>query len=274
VSPGYFETLGVLLVRGRLLTPRDRNGQPYVAVVNQAFERLYLSGGDAIGRRFRRGNRQPWVRVVGVVNDVRRGGKTEQVKPQIYLAAAQTDIYPVRLADFAVRALGRPLALVKPVEQQVWAIDKDQPVTGVRTMQEILDRSVAEQRFQMLLLVVFAAVAVVLAMIGISGVLTYSVSQRMNEIGVRIALGASPGEIVAMVLRQAGTMIGAGVVLGIVGALALTRLVAGLLFQVKTNDAATYAAAAGLLVLVALAAAMVPAVRGSRVDPLVALREQ
>jgi putative ABC transport system permease protein len=274
VSPGYFETLGVPLIRGRVLTQRDRKGQPYVAVVNQQFEREFLSGGDAIGRRVRRGDKQPWVTVVGVVNDVRRGGKTDKLRPQIYLSAAQTDIYPVRLADFAVRASGSPSLLVKPVQQQVWAIDKHQPITGVRTMQEIIDRSVSEQRFEMMLLVVFAGVAVALAVIGISGVLSYSVNQRRNEIGVRMALGASPGRIVRMMMRQAGVMIGGGVVLGLGGALAVTRLVAKLLFHVRPYDAATYVAAIGLLVLVAIGAALAPALRGSRVDPMVALRDQ
>jgi ABC-type antimicrobial peptide transport system permease subunit len=154
----------------------------------------------------------------------------------------------------------------------VWAIDKDQPVTGVRTLQEIVDRSVSEQRFQMLLLLVFAGVAAALAVIGISGVLTYSINQRRNEIGVRIALGAGPSRIVGMILRQAAVMIGLGVVLGIAGALAATRVVANLLFRVQTNDAGIYVWSAGLLVLVALAAALLPALRGSRLDPLDALR--
>jgi predicted lysophospholipase L1 biosynthesis ABC-type transport system permease subunit len=243
-----------------------------VAVANQEFERLYLNGGSAIGRRFRRGPKQPWVTVVGIVNDVRRSGKTRDIRPQIYLPAAQTDLYPVRLADFAVRTAGDPRLLLKAIEQQVWALDKDQPVTSVRTLQEIVDRSVSEQRFQMLLLVVFAAVAASLAVIGISGVLTYSVNQRRNEIGVRIALGAGPSRIVAMILRQAAVMIGVGVVLGIAGALAATRVVANLLFRVQTTDAAIYVCSAGVLVLVALAAALLPALRGARLDPLDALR--
>jgi putative ABC transport system permease protein len=272
VSVGYFETLGIPLVRGRTLTPADRTGAAHVAVVNQAFARQYLQGGDPLGRHFRRGPKAPWFEIVGMVNDVRRGGKTQAIKPQIYLPAAQTDGYPVRLADFAVRTAGDPRLLTGAIQQQVWAIDKDQPVTGVRTMDEIVSLSVAEQRFQMLLLALFASVAVVLAMIGIFGVLSYSVNQRMNELGIRVALGASPARILTMVLTHAGGLIAGGVVIGLAGALALTRLVANLLFHVQAHDWTTYAAATLLLALVGLAAAMVPARRGARVDPMVALR--
>jgi putative ABC transport system permease protein len=272
VNPGYFTTLGIPLVRGRLLTPADRKSQPYVAVVNAAFSRLYLNGGNPIGLRFRRGPGAPWFTIVGVVNDVRRAGKVKEMRPQIYLSAAQTDGYPVRLADFAVRTAGDPHLLLKTIQQQVWAIDKDQPVTNVHTLDEIVSDSVAEQRFQMLLLIVFAAVAVTLAMIGVFGVLSYSVSQRTNEFGVRVALGAAPSRILGLVLRQAGTLIAFGVLFGLGGAWALTRLVGHLLFHVEPHDGLTYAGAVSVLTFVALAAAMVPARRGAHVDPVVALR--
>ena len=206
---GILRDAGNPLLRGRLLTPADRLGAPHVAVVNQAFSRQYLNGGDPIGRRFRRGPNAPWFEIVGLVNDVRRGGKTKDIRPQIYLPAAQTDGYPVRLADFAVRTAGDPRQLVKAIQQQVWALDKDQPVTGVRTMEELISLSVAEQRFQMLLLALFAGVAVALAVIGIFGVLSYGVNQRMNELGIRVALGASPRKILGLVLGQAGVLIAA-----------------------------------------------------------------
>jgi predicted permease len=272
VNTGYFETLGIPLVRGRLLTPADRKGQPYVAVVNLAFSRLYLSGADPIGLRFRRGPSGMWFQIVGVVNDIRRAGKTKDVRPQIYLPAAQTDGYPVLLADLAVRTQGDPHLLLKAIQQQVWSLDKDQPVTAVRTMDEIVSQAVAEQRFQMMLLTVFAGVAVTLAMIGVFGVLSYSVNQRMNEIGVRIALGASPAHILGMVLKEAGTLVASGAMLGLAGAWALTRLVGHLLFHVEPHDAATYAGSVAVLVVVAMIAAMIPARRGARVDPMVALR--
>lgn len=272
VNTGYFQTLGIPLVRGRLLTPADRKGQPYVAVVNLAFSRLYLSGADPIGLRFRRGPSGMWFQIVGVVNDIRRAGKTKDVRPQIYLPAAQTDGYPVLLADLAVRTQGDPHLLLKAIQQQVWSLDKDQPVTAVRTMDEIVSQAVAEQRFQMMLLTVFAGVAVTLAMIGVFGVLSYSVNQRMNEIGVRIALGASPAHILGMVLKEAGTLVASGAMLGLAGAWALTRLVGHLLFHVEPHDAATYAGSVAVLVVVAMIAAMIPARRGARVDPMVALR--
>ncbi len=272
VSTGYFETLGVPLLRGRLLTPSDRLGAPHVAVVNQAFSRLYLNGGDPMGRRFRRGPNAPWFEIVGLVNDVRRGGKTKDIRPQIYLPAAQTDAYPVRLADFAVRTASDPRQPLKAIQQQVWALDKDQPLTGVRTMEELISLSVAEQRFDMLLLTLFALVAVALAVIGIFGVLSYGVKQRMNELGIRVALGASPRELMGLVLKQAGVLIAGGVVLGLAGSLALSRLVANLLFHVPAHDWPTYGAAVVLLAMAGIAAALIPARRGARVDPMVALR--
>jgi putative ABC transport system permease protein len=272
VNPGYFETLGIPLERGRLLTPADRKGQPYVAVVNQAFARQFLGGKDPIGHRFRRGPNAMWFTVIGVVNDIRRGGKTQRINPQIYISAAQTDSYPVFLGDFAVRTAGDPHLILKAIQEQVWAIDKDQPITNIHTMDEIVSQSVAEQRFQMLLLTIFAGVAVTLAMIGVFGVLSYSVNQRMNEIGVRMALGASPRRILGLVLQQAGTLVACGAVLGVAGAWALTRLIGHLLFQVQPHDAATYAVAVAVLLTVGLIAAMIPARRGAKVDPMIALR--
>ncbi|MBZ5621636.1 MAG: ABC transporter permease [Acidobacteriia bacterium] len=272
VSPGYFETLGLSLLSGRLLTADDRTGQQPVALVNQAFARQYLKGQDAVGRRLSRGQGRPWITIVGVVNDVRRGGKTDTINPQVYFSAAQTDMYPVRIAELAVRTAGEPRQLVNAIQSQVWALDKDQPVTDVRTMEEIIDAAVSQRRFQTLLLVVFAAVAVGLAMIGIFGVLSYSVSQRMPELGLRIALGAEPRHILALVLKQAGALIGAGVAIGLAGAYGLTRYVESLLFGIHRTDWTTYAAAVGLLAVVAVAASLIPARRGSRVDPIVALR--
>ncbi|HUK15015.1 MAG TPA: ABC transporter permease [Bryobacteraceae bacterium] len=270
VGTGYFETLGISLLRGRVFTLADREGSGPVAVVNQEFARQYLDGRDPLGHQLQRG--QTWCRIVGVVNDIRRAGKLERIKPEIYLAAAQTALYPVRLADLAVRTAGDPRRLVIAIQQQVWALDRDLPVTNVRTMREIISESAAQSRFDMLLLAVFAAVAVLLASIGIFGVLSYLVSQRIGELGIRAALGASPRRILALVLRQAGAWIAGGVALGLLGAFALTRYLETLLFQVKRNDPWTYLAAAALLTVVAATAALVPARRGSRADPVKALR--
>jgi len=271
VSPGYFATLGIPLVRGRSLTPADRDGAPYVAVVNQAFARKILNGAEPVGRRFRRGG-APWVEIAGVVNDIRRGGKTDEMRPQVYLAAAQTKLYPVALADFAVRAAGDPRRLVNAIQDQVLAIDKDQPVTNVRTLEEIVNGLVALRRFQTTLLAAFAGVALALAIIGIFGVLSYSVAQRRSELGIRVALGARPSDVMRMVLQQAGMLVAVGVALGLAGALALTRYLESLLFGVERTDWQSYAAAAAVLSVLAIAAALIPARRGATADPLAALR--
>jgi predicted permease len=272
VSPGYFATLGIPLVRGRWLTTNDRVTTQPVAIVNQTFVRQFLQGADPIGRRIKRYGPTPWVEVVGVVNDIRRGGKTAQITPQVYFPAAQTNLYPVQLADLAVRSAGDPRALANAVQAEVWAIDKDQPVTSVRTLDEIVSASVAQRRFQMVLLLLFAAVAVVLAVIGIYGVLSYSITQRTPELGIRIALGARPSAIHALVLRQAGAVIACGVAVGLAGAWALTVYLESLLFQVKAHDWVAYAVSAAVLAMVALGAALVPARRGARIDPMAALK--
>jgi len=274
VTPGYFETLGIPLLRGRALTAEDTDTSVPVAVVNQAFAHQLLHDRDPIGHTMARGAGAPQIVIVGVVNDIRRKGKEGQINPEVYLSAAQTALYPVHLADFAVRTAGDPHTLVNAISREVWAIDKDQPVTNVRTMDEIIDEAVAERRFQTLLLAIFAGVAVTLAIIGIYGVLAYSVSQRISELGIRVALGAPPRAIVRLVLRQAGTLIAAGMVLGIVGAYGLTRYLQGLLFEVKPTDWRAYTGAVTLLSLVAVVAALIPAGRGARVDPVVALRQE
>jgi putative ABC transport system permease protein len=274
VSPGYFRTLGIPLLRGRLLTAQDGDGQMPVAVVNQEFARELLHAGDPIGHFMQRGPTAPKITIVGVVNDIRRAGKADKLNPEVYLCASQTTLYPVSLADFAVRTAGDPRQLVNAMSRQIWQIDKDQPVTNVRTMDEIIDLAVSQRRFQTVLLAVFASVAVGLAIVGIYSVLAFSVSQRTAELGIRIALGAAPRNIFGLVLREAGTLIAAGMAIGLAGALGLTRILQDLLFQVKTTDWQAYAGAIALLSAVALAAAFLPARRGARVNPIVALRNE
>jgi putative ABC transport system permease protein len=274
VTPGYFRTLGIPLLRGRSLNAQDTATSMPVAVVNQTFAHQLLEDRDPIGHFMQRGPTAPKITIVGVVNDIRRAGKEGQIKPEVYLCAGQTNLYPVQIADFAVRTAGDPRLMGNAISHEVWAIDKDQPVTQVRTMDEIVDEAVAKRRFQTLLLLIFAGVAVALAIIGIYGVLTYSVSQRMSELGIRVALGAPPSSIIGLVLRQAGALIAAGIVLGVAGAYGLTRFLQDLLFQVKTTDWHAYAGAVALLAVVAVIAALIPARRGARVDPVVALRQE
>ena len=272
VSPGYFATLGIALQRGRLLTPADRAGAEMVAVVNSALARHFYPNQDPIGHRFRRNSEAPWVTIVGLVSDVRRGGKAGHINPQVYFPAAQTALYPVRLAELTFRSAGDPMQLLTAVQQQVWAIDKDLPVTHVRTYDELISQSVSERRFQTLLLGLFASLALILAMVGIYGVISYSVSQRTPEIGIRMALGATRGGILRMVVGRAMVLIGVGIVVGGAGAFALSRYLKSLLFEVKPGDPWTYASIALLLAVVALAASMAPARRATRVDPMIALR--
>lgn len=273
VNPGYFETLRLKLMRGRLLTSADRTGTPQVVVISQLVGKKLFGDADPIGHRIRNGGAAPWATVVGIVGDMRRGGKESEIRGQVYIPALQPELYTVvPLADFAVRAASDPHALVNAIRQQVNSIDKDQPITRVRTLEETINASVAERRFQTALLLTFAGLAVVLSMIGVFGVLSYTVTQRTGEIGLRIALGAPPMQILRMVLRQAGTLIACGAVAGVAGAYALTQFLSTMLFEVKPHDIATYGLAAVLLAFVSLAAAWLPAMRGARVDPIVALR--
>ncbi len=272
VSPGYFPTLGISLQRGRLLTPADRAGSELVAVVNTALVRHFFPNEDPTGHRFRRNDQAPWATIVGVVSDVRRGGKAGTINPQVYFPAAQTALYPVWLSQFSFRASGDPKQLVTAVQQQVWAIDKDLPVTHVRTYDELVSQSVSERRFQTMLLGLFASLALILAMVGIYGVISYSVSQRTPEIGIRMALGASRGGILKMVIGRAMLLVVVGIAAGAAGAFALSKYLKSLLFEVRPGDPWTYTSLAILLAIVGLAASLIPARRATRVDPMIALR--
>ncbi len=217
MSPGYFSTLGIALQKGRLLTPADRAGAELVAVVNTELVRRFFPNEDPIGKRFRRHAQAPWASIVGVVSDVRREGKSATLNPQVYFPAAQTALYPVRLSEFSFRSASEPKKLISAVQQQVWAIDKDLPVTNIRTYDEIISQSVAERRFQTTLLGLFASLALILAMVGIYGVISYSVSQRTSEIGIRMALGASRGGILKMVMGRAMLLTLIGIIAGAAG---------------------------------------------------------
>ena len=275
VSPDYFAALGIPLVRGRLLTPEDRDGSLHVAVVSQTFVREFAGDPDPIGQQFTRGAPgMPVVTIVGVVGEVRRDGKEAKLVPQVYLPAAQPDVYPVRLSAIAIRATGDPHALVSSVQRAVWSIDPDQPITGVRTLDEVLAASTAQRRFNMTLLASFAALAVALALVGVYGVIAHSVAQRTREIGIRVALGATRRDVVALVVKAGLRWSLAGVAVGVFGALALSRLMTGLLFGVTASDPVTFAAMAASMIGVAVAASYIPARRASSVDPIAALRTE
>jgi predicted permease len=273
VNPGYFETLGLQLLRGRLLTAEDRAGGRPVVVVSQELARTVFGEVDPVGHRIKNGSAAPWATIVGVVGDMHRDGKQAELTGQVYLPAAQPELYTVvALADFAVRSAGDPHELVNAVRGEVLALDKDQPITRVRTLEEIVSSSVSQARFQTVLLLMFAGLAVGLAMIGVFGVLSYAVGQRTGEFGIRMALGAEPSGIMRMVLRQAGVLIACGAAAGLAGGYGLSRFVASMLFQVKPDDVGTYAGAVIVLVSVSVAAAVIPARRAARIEPIAALR--
>jgi predicted permease len=272
VSPGYFEVLRLPLRRGRLLTPADREGAALVAVVTETFAKKLLSGVDPIGARFRNGLKSPWVQIVGVVGDMRRDGKASRVAPHVFYSALQTSTYPVEIADFAFRTVADPEALVAMIQQHVWSMDKDQPVARIRRMDDLVVESKSTRRFQTTLVLLFAGLAVMLAVIGVYGVASYSVTQRSRELGIRAALGAQRRDILRLVLRQSAGLSILGVIIGLAGALAFSRYIESMLYEVKPNDAATYALAGTLLLTIALAASFLPARRAAHADPMEVLR--
>jgi putative ABC transport system permease protein len=272
VSPGYFRTLGIRLERGRLLETTDTSSTQPVAVVSRLFEQRFLNGEPAIGHRIQRGPKAPEIVIVGVVQDVRRDGKTTELEPQVYLPAAQTKIYPVRLSDIAVKTRGNPTDLLPTLRAAVWDVDPEQPLTNVRTLDDLLLSGAADRRFQALLFSMFAVLALILASIGTYGVVSYVVSQRTPEIGVRMALGASVTEIYRWLLVKTVAIVVAGAALGLIAARWLSQYVSSLLFHVTAGDPPSYALAAAVLVSVALGASVLAGRRATRVNPTLALR--
>jgi putative ABC transport system permease protein len=280
VTPGYFRTLGIPLARGRAFGAGDVEGADPVAVVNESFARRYLADRVAVGRTVSfDGGRRPPRRIVGVVGDV-RSFIGSPARPTVFLPSAQTPAGYTRIfgswfpIHVVVSAAGDPAAMVVGVTRAIHDTDPRVPVGRVRPLEEVLSQSVAESRFQMLLLSVFAGLALVLAAVGIYGVMSYLVAQRRHEIGVRLALGAVPREVLRLVLRRGLGLALTGAALGLLGSVALTRLLGGFLYGISPADPATYAAVTALLLLVALAACFIPARRAARVDPVVALRSE
>jgi putative ABC transport system permease protein len=273
VSPDYFRTMGIPLVRGRGLSAADREGGPAVALVDELTARRLWPNADPIGQRFRPVWMKPWITVVGVVGTVKRdslssGGEVGVYMPTTHLAGFW---FPTQMS-LVVRTSVPPSALAPRIRSAVARIDRAVPVTAPRRVETLVADSAARTRFTVVLLATFAGVALALGAVGIYGVVAYAVARRTREIGVRIALGARASDVLRMVLREGGVLAGAGVALGLVGALAASRLLAGFLFGVTPNDPAVFVAVPALLGLVALGACVIPARRASRVDPVVALR--
>jgi predicted permease len=274
VSPGYFPTLAIPLLRGRLLTSDDHKAAMPVAVVSQTFVRQFLGDRDAIGQQFARSKDAPRVTIVGVVGEVRRDGKTADLTPQVYLPAAQTDLYPVRLAALAARADGDPQTLIAAIQRAVWAIDSDQPISGARTLDEVVTASMAERRFYMTLLSVFAALALGLALVGVYGVAAYGAAQRTREIGIRMALGARRLDVIALLVRGGLPWTAGGVAAGLLGAYFTTRIIRNLLFQIEPTDPMTFGLIALATMTVAVGASLIPASRAAGANVIGALRSE
>lgn len=269
VTEDYLRTIGIPLREGRYLDSRDTADSAPVVLINEAMKRKFWPDEDAIGKRLRFGSSSPWVTIVGVVGDIRQSGLEQASRPELYLSSNQD---PTPLSGLAIRTRVDPMHLAAAVRREIQVVDKDIPVVDVRSMDDVLDREVFQRRAQMLLLSIFAASALLLASIGIYGVLAYLVSQRTQEIGIRMALGAGPRDVLFAVAAQGVGLSMAGVVLGIAGALALSRVVSSLLFGVSPSDPWTFAAVAALLLGVAAVASYVPARRAMRIDPMLALR--
>jgi putative ABC transport system permease protein len=276
VSPDYFRALGIPLREGRDFREQDDERAAPVAVVNETMARQYWPGESAVGKRFKVGTPEspnPWLTIVGVVADVRQMGADAPVKAEMYVPYRQGSAYSFFYPrDLVVRTSVTPGALAAAVRQAVHEVDPRQPVAGVRTLDEVLGRETAERRVGVVLLTAFAALALLLAALGIYGVLSYFVVQHTPEIGVRMALGARGADVLRLVVGKGMRLALAGVFVGLAGAAALTRLMRGLLFEVSASDPLTFCLIALLLALVALLACLVPARRATKVDPLVALR--
>ncbi len=279
VSPAFFETLRIPLVKGRYLTDEDRMDTRMVAVIDQEFVRRYWPNDDPIGKRFSFGppegvtdtTQNEWIEVVGVVGHTAHEGLDADPRLQLYLSYRQA-IEPYMAV--AVRTSGVPERFVNLVRDAVRSVDPDQPISAVSTMEELMSKSVGQRRLSMMLLSLFSGIALVLASIGIYGVMSYSVTQRARELGVRIALGADRADVLRLVLRQGMGLALVGIGIGIAAALALTRLIQSQLYGVGATDPLTFVLVAGVLAATALVANLIPAVRAMRMDPAVALRDE
>lgn len=272
VSPGYPEALGIPLKRGRFVSERDNEPTaPPVAVVNETLARQQWGSEDPVGRRIFVFSTRNWITIVGVIGDVRQNGLAQIPAPQIHLPYIS---FPIPYSYLLVRTLQEPLTLTNAIRKEIQALDPSLPITDVHTMQHVLSESVADKQYVISLMGSFALIALLLATVGIYAVLSYSVSQRTAEFGIRIALGAQPPDILTMVLRQGLQLIGVGVGLGLMAALASMRLLSSQLVGVTTHDPLIYGIVALFLTVVALVACYRPARRATRVEPLKAIRYQ
>jgi putative ABC transport system permease protein len=274
ISDGYFKTLGVSILKGREFNERDGEKAPGVIIVNQAFAKKFFPNEDPIGKRIKPGistndNKPDWREIVGVVADVRNRNLSSELRPGYFLPQAQI---PFNQMTMLVRSTGDPHTLITAVQNEVHAMDNEVPVFNVKTMDEYISATVAAPRFNATLLMIFASVALILTIVGLYGVMSYSVAQRTNEIGIRMALGAQARDVVRLIVSQGFVLVLVGLGIGLPGALAAMTLISSLLFGVTWKDPLTFGAVAVLLAVVGLLACYIPARRATRLDPLRALR--
>jgi putative ABC transport system permease protein len=269
VSPHYVGTMRVWMVRGREFTADDNVRSAPVAMVNEAVVRQYWPNSNPIGKHVFLGRRPTPVEVVGVVGDVKNISLGADTQAAVYVPFAQLT-WPTM--NLLIRTKLEPHSLITAVRQQIGAVDRDQPVTAVQTMDEVLSASMAQQRFAMFLLGFFSVSSLVLAVVGIYAAIAYSVAERTQEMGVRIALGAQKIDILRLVVRHGLAVAGGGVAIGLLGALALTRVMTSLLFKVSITDPLTFIGCAGMFLTVAFLASYLPARRAAGLDPIEALR--
>jgi putative ABC transport system permease protein len=270
ISPDYFRVMSIPLLAGRDFTEQDADGAPRVVLINRVFAERIFPGENPIGQRIRLGRNSSIAReIVGVVGNTKHYGLGEKDQIQVYEPFAQM---PRGFSGFILRTSAEPGSLAAAVRREVQAVDAEQPVVGIATLERLLADSVSLPRFRTLLLGLFSGLALILASVGVYGVMSYSVARRRQEIGIRMALGARRSDVVRMVVNGGLRLALLGIAVGLAGAFAATRLLKGLLFGIQPTDAQTYVATAVILLLVALLACCVPALRASRVDPIVALR--
>jgi putative ABC transport system permease protein len=275
IGPGYFSTMGISIIRGRDFTDQDKADSKNVVVISEKNAQHFWPGQDPIGRRLRPGSstsNTPWREVIGIVKDVRQNDFIAPPKMQMYFTYRQLkDLAPNALV---IRTSIEPLSLAASARDAIWSVDKDQTVADIDTMEHIVAEAVARQRFSMLLLGLFATLALLLASVGIYGVMTYSVAQRTHEIGIRIALGARRADVLQMTIKQGLRLVGAGMILGLAAAFILTRVLESLLFGISATDPVTFFGISLVLLAVAILASYIPALRATKVDPIIALRAQ
>jgi putative ABC transport system permease protein len=271
VTPGTFAALGVPLRQGRDFQPSDDSNSLPVAIIDEPFARRYWPTGDVIGKRIQTTGDREWMTIIGLVGGVKQINLTEDKQPHIYMALAQA---PAPRAAFVARTAGPPNASIPTFRAAIRQLDPDMPLYMVRSMTEIIGETLGTQRLTNMLLTAFAVLALVLAAVGIYSTMSVYVGSRTKEFGIKLALGAQPRTLRLTVLRQGMLLTAAGVVVGIAGALALTRTIRSLLFEVSATDPLVFSAIPVLLVIVSLVACYTPARRATKVDPLTALRDE